>query len=162
MEIPDNCKEFFLRGISDVFVYSSEGASISIPFNVPQIKSLTDCSFQSPLLHISSTPGSEIWSESFTAKTTISLSGNQTIYTFQVDISLTDGLNNVREAYKNIQHKHCHVVLRKLDGSLFLCYALPGTFYFTTPTSTTQSEATRSVSITLKSLSDYIPVTIKD
>lgn len=45
MVLPDNCKEFFLAGITDVYIYPTKSSSIPVPFSVAQILNINNCVF---------------------------------------------------------------------------------------------------------------------
>ena len=60
------------------------------------------------------------------------------------------------EIVKNVVHGDFFVVLRRYNGSLLLCYTMPGTFASSSVSSLSQSATEATISIKLQSLSDFI------
>lgn len=164
MDLPQKCKEQFLDGVVDAYVYTMDASTVPVPFSVAQILSINSCVFPSVLLHVTTTGNeSGLDADSITAKTSVDIGGNGTIFTFELSATISDGNNdNVREACKATQGKDCLVVLRKADDTLYLCYTLPGTFTIKPTDSITQSVEQHTLTISLKSLSAFIPITLKD
>ena len=75
--------------------------------------------------------------------------------------SVNDGKQIVRETQRkiSIEDEDYYLVLKSQDGLLHLCYTLPGTFMLTTKTNFSQSDEQLSLSISMKSMSDFIPIT---
>lgn len=160
MNFNENCNEIFLESVTDVFVHPMDGSNIPIPFNVAQILSIDKCSLADSVLHIAISGDDCLIADSITAKATPSSSGSLPVYTFEISASLDVGNNkNAREADKTFRGKDFLVVLRKEDGTSYLCYTLPNTFAFQTSANVTQSDESRSITISLKALSDFIPIT---
>lgn len=159
----DECSEFFLDGITDVFLYTSQSSDIPVPLSAQQTTSIDNCAFQSPAAHLSLSDGEDVSAvyDSVTAKTTITLGGNGFAYAMEISLNVTSGNENINAISKNVFDKDCNVVFRCEDGTYWLGYALPATFFFQSTTSITQTEETRTVTITLKSMSSFIPITIK-
>ncbi len=164
MELAQKCKEQYLDGVTDAYVYPMDGSTVSVPFSVAQILSINSCVFPSALLHVTTTGDeSGLDADSITAKTSADIGGNGTVFTFEVSATVSDGNNdNVREACKAMRNKDCLVVLGKADGTLYLCYSLPGTFAIKPTDSMTESVEQHTLTISLKSLSAFIPITLKD
>ena len=57
---------------------------------------------------------------------------------------------------KNVAHADFYVVLRRYDGSLLLCYAMPGTFSSNSVSSYSQTATEATISIKAQALSDFI------
>lgn len=161
MDIPQECREFFLDGITDVFLYPVGSSTISIPFSVAQILKINDCDFKDPLIHITTYEENNVIADSITAKTTLSQSGNGTIYTIEINVNLIDGKEQVANICKSLDKNDFYVVLRKVDGAFLLAYTLPNTFLFQSTVSLSQTDETRTITITTKSMSDLIPITLK-
>lgn len=160
MNIPEKCREKYLSGVTDAFFYPREGSSLPMPFSVRQILSMQNCKFPKATLHVAMTGEEYVMSDGITAKVTPNIAQNGTNYSFDISANITDGGENVREAYKKMRGKDFFVVLRKLDGTFALCYSLPGTFVLKYTVSVTADDKQRTLSVSLKSMSDFIPITI--
>lgn len=163
MVLPDNCKEIFLAGITDVYIYPTKSSSIPVPFSVAQILNINNCSFTDALLHIATQDRSLVVAETLTAKSTISKMGSQTLFSLEISATITDGKENVRETQRKIaiEEEDCYIVIRREDGQLYLCYTLPNTFSFNATTNVSQTEEQMSLTTSCKSLSDFIPITVR-
>lgn len=164
MDLPDKCRESYLDGVTDAYVYPMTGSTLPVPFSVAQILSMNGCAFPTALLHVTTT-GDEntIDADSITAKTSVDIGGNGMVFTFEITATVTDGSNdNIREACKAMRDKDCVIVLRKNDDSLYLCYSLPGTFLMKPTESISQTTEQHTVTISAKSLSSFIPITLKE
>lgn len=158
MNLPDNCREIFLDGVTDIYLHPVKGSELPVPFCVAHILELQNCKFGDPVLHVATSGEDYIMADSITAKFTMDKTGNGNIYSFDISANITNGYNNVCEANKSIQGNEFYVVLKKADGTDVLCYTLPGTFTFNSPASKTTSGIQRTVQIGLKSLSEFIPL----
>lgn len=158
MSLPDNCREIFLDGVTDIYLHPVKGSVLPVPFCVAHILELKNCKFGDPVLHVATSGEDYIMADSITAKLTMAKNGNGNIYSFDICANITNGYNNVCEANKSIQGKEFYVVLHKADGTDVLCYTLPGTFTFNSPATKTISGIQRTVQIGLKSLSEFIPL----
>lgn len=158
MNLPDNCREIFLDGVTDIYLHPVKGSELPVPFCVAHILELKNCKFGDPVLHVATSGEDYIMADSITAKFTMDKTGNGNIYSFDISANITNGYNNVCEANKSIQGNEFYVVLKKADGTDVLCYTLPGTFTFNSPASKTTSGIQRTVQIGLKSLSEFIPL----
>lgn len=158
MNLPDNCREIFLDGATDIYLHPVKGSVLPVPFCVAHILELKNCKFGDPVLHVATSGEDYVMADSITAKFTMDKTGNGNIYSFDISANITNGYNNVCEANKSIQGNEFYVVLKKADGTDVLCYTLPGTFTFNSPASKTTSGIQRTVQIGLKSLSEFIPL----
>ena len=159
MNLPDNCREIFLDGVTDIYLHPVKGSELPVPFCVAHILELKNCKFGDPVLHVATSGEDYVMADSITAKLTMEKNGNGNIYSFDISANITNGYNNVCEANKSIQGNEFYVVLKKYDGTDVLCYTLPGTFTFNSPESKTISGVQRTIQIGLKSLSEFIPLT---
>lgn len=160
MGIHEKCREKYLSGVTDAFFYPREGSSLPMPPSVGQILSMQNCQFPKATLHVATTGEEYVMSDGITAKVTPNIAQNGTNYSFDISANITDGGENVRKAYKKMRGKDFFVVLRKLDGTFALCYSLPGTFVLKYTVSVTADDEQRTLSVSLKSMSDFIPITI--
>ena len=158
MNLPDNCREIFLDGVTDIYLHPVKGSELPVPFCVAHILELKNYKFGDPVFHVATSGEDYIMADSITAKLTMEKNGNGNIYSFDISANITNGYNNVCEANKSIQGNEFYVVLKKADGTDVLCYTLPGTFTFNSPASKTTSGIQRTVQIGLKSLSEFIPL----
>lgn len=158
MNLPDNCREIFLDGVTDIYLHPVKGSELPVPFCVAHILELKNCKFGDPVLHVATSGEDYVMADSITAKFTMDKTGNGNIYSFDISANITNGYNNVCEANKSIQGNEFYVVLKKADGTDVLCYTLPGTFTFNSPASKTTIGIQRTVQIGLKSLSEFIPL----
>lgn len=158
MNLPDNCREIFLDGVTDIYLHPVKGSALPVPFCVSHILELKNYKFGDPVLHVATSGEDYIMADSITAKFTMEKNGNGNIYSFDISANITNGYNNVCEANKSIQGNEFYVVLKKADGTDVLCYTLPGTFTFNSPASKTITGIQRTVQIGLKSLSEFIPL----
>ena len=159
MNLPDNCREIFLDGVTDIYLHPVKGSELPVPFCVAHILELKNCKFGDPVLHVATSGDDYVMADSITAKLTMEKNGNGNIYSFAISANITNGYNNVCEANKSIQGNEFYVVLKKADGTDVLCYTLPGTFTFNSSVTKTISGVQRTIQISLKSLSEFIPLT---
>ena len=159
MNLPDNCREIFLDGVTDIYLHPVKGSELPVPFCVAHILELKNCKFGDPVLHVATSGEDYVMADSITAKLTMEKNGNGNIYSFDISANITNGYNNVCEANKSIQGNEFYVVLKKADGTDVLCYTLPGTFIFNSSVTKTISGVQRTIQIGLKSLSEFIPLT---
>ena len=159
----ENCKERFLEGITDAYIYPSVNAVLPVPFSVAQILRMNNCKFGDALLHIATAEETYVVADTLSAKSTPERNGNGTVFSLEISATITDGKENVRETQRKIaiEGDDYYIVLRREDGQLLLCYTLPKTFSFKANTSLSQSEEQMSLSISCKSMSDFISITIR-
>ena len=159
----ENCKERFLEGITDAYIYPSVNAVLPVPFSVAQILRMNNCKFGDALLHIATAEETYVVADTLSAKSTPERNGNGTVFSLEISATITDGKENVRETQRKIaiEGDDYYIVLCREDGQLLLCYTLPNTFSFKANTSLSQSEEQMSLSISCKSMSDFISITIR-
>ncbi|WP_308226650.1 hypothetical protein, partial [uncultured Prevotella sp.] len=163
MELPNKCKEFFLDGITDVMFYPKEECVIPVPFNMAQVLYINNCSLPAePVLRLATSGENYVIVENLKVKVTLAKRGNGTLYTYDISANVANGGENVREAYRNMRDKEYYVVLRKMDGSLQLCYTLPHTFGIGGTTDNSQTELARTFTATTQALSEPIPITLRE
>lgn len=161
MNLPESCREFFLDGITDAYLYAVRDSSVPIPFSIPLILNMNGCKFAGEALHLATSEGDNyVISDSITAKETSSEGGNGTVFKFEITANISDGKANMSEIIKNMHGKDYYIVLRKQDDSLYLCHTIPGTFSIA-PSVTIQMDAeSRSITATCQAMSEFIPITI--
>lgn len=159
----ENCKEIFLEGITDAYIYPSVNSVLPVPFAVAQILRMNNCKFGDALLHIATAEETYVVADTLSAKSTPARNGNGTVFSLEISATITEGKENVRETQRKIaiEGDDYYIVLCREDGQLFLCYTLPNTFSFKANTSLSQSEEQMSLSISCKSMSDFISITIR-
>lgn len=164
MILPENCKEIFLEGITDAYIYPMANAVLPVPFAVAQILSMNNCKFGDALLHIATAGETYVVADTLSAKSTPVRNGNGTVFSLEISATITEGKENVRETQRKIaiEGDDFYVVLKREDGTHYLCYTLPGTFAFNASTSATQTSEQVSLTISMKSMSDFIPITIQE
>lgn len=163
MELPNKCKELFLDGITDVMFYPREDCVIPVPFSMAQVLYINNCSLPAePVLRLATSGENYVIVENLKVKMTLAKQGNGTIYTYDISANVVNGGENVREAYRNMRDKEYYVVLRKMDGSLQLCYTLPHTFGIGGTTDNSQTELERTFTATTQALSEPIPITLRE
>lgn len=163
MQLPDKCKELFLEGITDVMFYPKEDCVIPVPFNMAQVLYINNCSLPAePTLRLATSGENYVIVENLKVKMTFPKQGNGTIYTYDISANIEFGGENVRRAYQIMRDKEYYVVLRKMDGSLQLCYSLPHTFGIGGTTDNSQTELARTVTATIQALSEPIPITLRE
>ena len=163
MELPNKCKELFLEGITDVMFYPKEECVIPVPFMVAQVLSIYNCSLPAePTLRLATSGENYVIVDNLTVKMTLAKQGNGTIYTYTISANVANGGENVVEAYRNMRDKDYLVVLRKMDGSLHLCYTMPNTFGSGSNTDNSQAELARTFTATTQAMSEPIPITLKE
>ena len=158
MNLPDNCREIFLDGVTKNNNHHMKGSVLPVTFCVKHILVLANCKFGDPVLHVATSGEDYVMADAITAKLTMEKNGNGNIYSFDISANITNGYNNVCEANKSIQGNDFYVVFRKVDVTVVLCYTLPGTFTFNSSVTKTISGAQRTIQIGLKSLSEFIPL----
>ena len=163
MVLPDNCKEFFFFFLTEKYLYPTKSRSIPVPFSLAQIKNNNNCVFSDALLHIATQDGKPVVAKTLTAKSTTSKMGCGSVFSLEISATITDGKENVRETQRKIaiEGDDYYIVLCREDGQLLLCYTLPNTFSFKADTSLSQSEEQMPLSISCKSMSDFISITIR-
>jgi hypothetical protein len=161
MKLPDSCRELFLDGVTDAYLYAVRDSSVPIPFSIPLILNMNGCKFAGEALHLATSEGDNyVISDSITAKETSSEGGNGTVFKFEITANISDGKANMSEIIKNMHGKDYYIVLRKQDDSLYLCHTIPGTFSIA-PSVTIQMDAeSRSITATCQAMSEFIPITI--
>lgn len=161
MNLPESCRELFLDGITDAYLYAVRDSSVPIPFSIPLILNMNGCKFAGEALHLATSEGDNyVISDSITAKETSSEGGNGTVFKFEITANISDGKANMSEIIKNMHGKDYYIVLRKQDDSLYLCHTIPGTFSIA-PSVTIQMDAeSRSITATCQAMSEFIPITI--
>ena len=159
----ENCKERFLEGITDAYIYPSVNAVLPVPFSVAQILRMNNCKFGDALLHIAIAEETYVVADTLSAKSTPERNGNGTVFSLEISATITDGKENIRETQRKIaiEGDDYYIVLCREDGQLLLCYTLPNTFSFKANTSLSQSEEQMPLSISCKSMSDFISITIR-
>ena len=163
MELPNKCKELFLEGITDVMFYPREECVIPVPFNMAQVLYINNCSLpDEPTLRLATSGENYVVVDNLTVKMTLAKQGNGTIYTYNISANVANGGENVTEAYRNMRDKEYLVVLRKMDGSLQLCYTLPNTFGMESSTDNSQTGLARTFTATTQALSEPIPIMLKE
>ena len=163
MELPNKCKELFLEGITDVMFYAKEECYIPVPFSMAQVLYINNCKLPAePTLRLATSGENYVIVENLTVKMTLAKQGNGTIYTYNISANVVNGGENVVEAYRNMRDKEYLVVLRKMDGSLHLCYTLPNTFGIGSNTDNSQAELARTFTATTQAMSEPIPITLKE
>lgn len=163
MKLPNKCKELFLDGITDVMFYPMEECVIPVPFSMAQVLYINNCSLPAePALCLATSGENYVIVENLKVKVTPAKQGNGTIYTYDISANVVNGGENVREAYRNMRDKEYYVMLRKMDGSLQLCYTLPHTFGIGGTTDNSQTELTRTFTATTQALSEPIPITLRE
>lgn len=163
MELPNKCKELFLDGITDVMFYPREECVIPVPFSMAQVLYINNCSLPAePALRLATSGENYVIVENLKVKVTFAKQGNGTIYTYDISANVVNGGENVCEAYRNMRDKEYYVVLRKMDGSLQLCYTLPHTFGIGGTTDNSQTELERTFTATTQALSEPIPITLRE
>lgn len=163
MQLPDKCKELFLDGITDVMFYLKEDCVIPVPFSMAQVLYINNCSLPAePALRFATSGENYVIVENLKVKMTLAKQGNGTIYTYDISANVVNGGENVAEAYRNMRDKEYLVVLRKMDGSLQLCYTLPHTFGIGGTLDNSQTELARTFTATTQALSEPIPITLRE
>lgn len=159
MNKPDNCREIFLDGITDVVVSDLESLNISVPWQVPQVLELEHVTIPSnPPLHIATSGDHFVVADSITAKSSVDMTGSLHVYSFDISANIIEGNDNVREVCKNMRLKDHVVLLRKADGSYVLCYTLPSTFSISSTATMERGRSSRTITIKTKALSDFINI----
>lgn len=163
MQLPEKCKELFLEGITDVMFYPKEECVIPVPFSMAQVLYINNCKLPAePTLCLATSGEQFVIAESLSVKVTLAKQGNGTIYTYNISANIAHGGENVREAYRNMRDKTYYVVLRKLDGSLHLCYTLPGSFVIESSITCSDTSQDHTFTASLKALSEPIPITLRE
>ena len=163
MQLPEKCKELFLEGITDVMFYPKEECVIPVPFSMAQVLYIKNCSLPAePALHLAMSGENFVIAENMSIKVTLAKQGNGTIYTYNISAKIAHGGENVSEAYKTMRGKTYYVVLRKQDGSLQLCYTLPGTFAIESNITCSDTSQDRTFAASIKALSEPIPITLRE
>ena len=161
MKKTENCRELFLRGLTDAYLYAVRDSTLPIPCSIAGILQMNGCRFAGEALHIATIEGDNyVTADSITAKQTSSVAGNGTVFSFELTANIDLGKENMPEIIAKMRGKDYYIVLRKQDDSLYLCYTIPGTFSIA-PSVTVQNDAeTRSITATCQAMSEFIPITI--
>lgn len=157
-----NCKELFLEDIIEISLHPVAGCQFPIPAALPGIMSMANCVLSAPTLQLGE--GENMLSAvqgSMSAKCTGVQQGNGVVYNINITAQVEDNVDEIRRIYNNLcQDGDYFIVLRKADDTLHLCYTLTNTFDFQSPV-TIQGTASRQLSIALKAMSEFIPITLK-
>ena len=125
----EKCIETFLDGVSDLYLYAPKETVLPIPFSVGLLTEMSKCQLpQTPVLHVSVIEREDIVASSFTAKSSSSKATLGLLYTYDISVNVEKGYKKVPDIVKNVAHADFYVVLRRYDGLLLLCYAMPGAF----------------------------------
>lgn len=163
MQLSNKCKELFLEGVTDVMFYPKEECVIPVPFNMAQVLYINNCSLPAePTLRLATSGENYVIVENLTVKMTLAKQGNGTIYTYNISANVANGGENVVEAYRIMRDKEYLVVLRRMDGSLHLCYTLPHTFGMGSSTDNSQTGLSRAFTATTQAMSEPIPITLRE
>lgn len=161
MKIPESCRELFLDGVTDAYLYSVRDSTLPIPFSIAGILQMNGCRFAGEALHIATIEGENyVTADSITAKQTSSVAGNGTVFSFELTANIDLGKENMPEITAKMRNKDYYIVLRKQDDSLYLCYTLPGTFSISSSATMQRDGETVSVTATCKAMSEFIPIRI--
>lgn len=161
MNLPDNCRELFLDGITDAYFYAARDSSLPIPFSVQRVLQINGCKFSGETLHLALSEGDNyVVTDGITVKQTSQEGGNGTAFSFEITANIEAGKENIPEIIKNMHGKDYYIVLRKQDDSLYLCYTLPNTFAIADSVTNQNNAETRSITATCKAMSEFIPITI--
>ena len=145
MKKTENCRELFLRGVTDAYLYAVRDSTLPIPCNIAGLLQMNGCRFAGEALHIATIEGDNyVTADSITAKQTSSVAGNGTVFSFEITAKM--------------RGKDYYIVLRKQDDSLYLCYTLPGTFGITSSATAQIDGETVSVTATCQAMSEFIPI----
>ena len=125
----EKCIETFLDGVFDLYLYAFQETVLPIPFSVWLLTEMSKCQLpQTPVLHVSVIEREDIVASSFTAKSSSSKATLGLLYTYDISVNVEKGYKKVPDIVKNVAHADFYVVLRRYDGLLLLCYAMPGAF----------------------------------
>lgn len=162
MNLSNNCKETFLEGITDAYIYPAKGCILPRPFSVGQILSMDGCRLSKELLHIATIGDDHVVAETLSAKSSPSKVGFGTSFALEISASFTYGKEKLREIQRKIvvDDDNYYVLLQRENGKQFFCYTLPDTFIFNVATSSTQNGEQCTLTILMSSMSDFIPITI--
>ena len=159
MKKPENCRELFLRGVTDAYLYAVRDSTLPIPCSVAGLLQMNGCRFAGEALHIATIEGDNyVTANSITAKQTSSVAGNGTVFSFELTANIDLGKENLPEITAKMRGKDYYIVLRKQDDSLYLCYTLPGTFGITSSATAQIDGETVSVTATCQAMSEFIPI----
>lgn len=161
MKIPENCRELFLRGVTDAYLYAVRDSTLPIPCSIAGLLQMNGCRFAGEALHIATIEGDNyVTADSITAKQTSSVAGNGTVFSFELTANIDLGKENLPEIIAKMRGKDYYIVLRKQDDSLYLCHTLPGTFGITDSVTSQNDAETRSITAICQAMSEFIPITI--
>lgn len=160
MELPNTCREVFLDGITDIYIYPVHGSSFPIPNFVAGIQMMNTCQLPAAALHIATHEGDDthVVASNIKGKASLADTGKGIVYTYNITCNVDFGGNNAREAQEKMKGKDHLVVLKKKDDTLNLLYTLAGSFSFRTSADVDQSGETRTATIATQALSDLIPI----
>lgn len=161
MNKSQECREYFLDGVTDVSVYEEELCVFPYPNNVTGITYMPDCELPAPAFSVSTRDGVAAMADSISVKASMAESGRLLIYTYEISVTITEDKEYLQKTVDRLAgNDNCCVVLHKEDGSDHLCYSLPGTFAFSYSVSGSSTGESRVATISLKSLSELLPMTI--
>lgn len=158
----DNCREFFLKGVTDIYVYSLDASVIPQPFSVPNIRNLSGCEFGDPLLHVSICEDSEIVGEKLSAKASMAKDNFGWVYSFVISAEIMLDYEILANVLSSLNKKACCVLLKVVDGTVYLCYAVPDSFKCVVTSSMSMTSFEHSLRIVCQSLSSFIPLAMPE
>lgn len=162
MDLPISCREIFLEGVTDVYFHYVAGAQLPIPPGVAKIQKMDGCRFTPAAFHISISDEGHAVADSISAKTTVSENGNGSLYAIEINANIIAGEENAREFARKRRYEVFYPVLKKADGSLILAYTLPGSFLYQVGLTFSTTACQATIQSTLKSMSDFIPITLSE
>lgn len=158
----DNCREFFLKGVTDIYVHSLDASVIPQPFSVPGIRILSGCEFGEPLLHVSICEDSEIVGEKLSAKASMTKGNLGWVYSFAISAEFMLDYGILADVLSSLNKKACCVLLKVVDGTVYLCYAVPDSFKCVVTSSMSMTSFKHSLQIDCQSLSSFIPLAMSE
>jgi len=163
MKKPDNCREYFLDGITDAYFYPTKGAVLPIPSFVKPILSMNDCEMGTANLHIATTEGDNnyVVAEAMTVKVTSSVAGNGMPYTFEINATISIGKENIYEIVSKMGQQEHYIVLKNQDGTYYLLYTLSNTFRILASSTNQSNTETYTLTASITAMNDKIPITFK-
>ncbi len=153
------CKETFLDGVVSVSLYATSASTFSIPFSVPQITGIKSTQLPGASLTVAISGEDAYLADTITAKNTITYGENGLVYAIEINATLPNNSDELRKGYANMAQQDHYAILKTAGGTRYLAYTAPGTYNCTIPTNITTTDETRTLNVSMKSKSDFIPIT---
>jgi len=158
MENNNICNEIILDGIVRVDIIPCSECNIPVPFSVPDITEIGQCTFGSPALTISSTGDADaVFDTAPTLKNTEKTESAGRVRTHELSVPVSAGFEAVRKASAVLSGIDFYILWTTVGGKRYMAYTLPNTSVISLEDQMAEVTA-QTLKCTVKSMSGIIEV----